>query len=129
MTIEEFISRNQKLCDKASKGPWRCGDLFTQRAGINPKMPVFPAEGRRKVCTVQNSGIDRCGASEQKVKDNAEFIANSRQAVPVLLKILRELTRVTDFDDKSSTLITSDAIRNSQIAEQIINEELAGKRG
>lgn len=62
---------------------------------------------------------------EEFVSQNKELcdFANSRQAVRVLLKILRELTRVTDLDDKRSTLIASDAIRNRQIAERILNSE------
>jgi hypothetical protein len=99
MTLEQYLSELEKLCEKATRGPW-----WNESGVLHCKAPNWTPE------------VHRCihpGSFEEE--DDAEFAAASRTELPKLLRIVRAL-----LESVPKCLTEDDA---KDIAESTLNEE------
>lgn len=85
MKLEEFIKQARELCDKATGGPWV--KSWWEVETLNPDItgrPISEGRGGAEICCFESTNKD----VRENDDNNIKFIAESRQLVPKLLKII-----------------------------------------
>lgn len=113
MTLQELLDKVEKLDREATSGPWAA-----YKWGNSVQVDIGPEPVGRRPCICDWSGFDSNDLPLKQNQHNVDFVAESRQLLPLLVKIVKELTTDERFDDH-------DVLAMIETAECVINEENA----
>lgn len=115
MTLNDWLSEQEKICEAATAGPW--GTHVSERNDYTFTPSVWakrhPKQVDYLICNLHRKD-DRPffppRGDENNQSSDAEFIANSRTALPQALQVIRELREALKSECACEYVDESDAI-------------------
>lgn len=115
-TLNEWMVENEKLCEKATPGPWFSVGTFIYASDGSVGTFVYALDESdgmyRFDCILHPGFVIGERTPHEEVEATAKLMLAARNSLPTALKIIRELVRLDNLPG-----------RNQSIAESIINQE------
>lgn len=121
MTLPELLDKLEAIEKKATPGPWECDDIgmYIHGPTVRSDKGRTPGEGTYPLAMVRGWGhLQYLGAKEGEEIQKAHglLIAESRNALPVLIKCLRVAREALQLIDMRKEGFEEDLVRCPQIA-------------
>ncbi len=90
---------------KFTKGPWKMSEVYYRRCGFDPKIVITPQGQKKKVCTVQDSGMAGRSADVEKLKANANLISAAPELLEACEKTVARLNQLIQPNMLENTIL------------------------